>query len=85
MQSVECIETVVVCQRGYIVAPNISIRRVVLDTLLWKIKRSKLKLVVLPIRIRTRRKTVNEVGILSLIHISEPTRRLRGSRMPSSA
>ena len=25
------------------------------------------------------------VYILSLIHISEPTRRLRGSRMPSSA
>ena len=25
------------------------------------------------------------VGGLSLIHISEPTRRLRGSRMPSSA
>ena len=24
-------------------------------------------------------------GVLSLIHISEPTRRLRGSRMPSSA
>ena len=25
------------------------------------------------------------IGTLSLIHISEPTRRLRGSRMPSSA
>ena len=25
------------------------------------------------------------VQVLSLIHISEPTRRLRGSRMPSSA
>ena len=28
---------------------------------------------------------VTAVEILSLIHISEPTRRLRGSRMPSSA
>ena len=28
---------------------------------------------------------VREALILSLIHISEPTRRLRGSRMPSSA
>ena len=27
----------------------------------------------------------DEDRILSLIHISEPTRRLRGSRMPSSA
>ena len=29
--------------------------------------------------------TLSPQGILSLIHISEPTRRLRGSRMPSSA
>ena len=29
--------------------------------------------------------TDNKGSILSLIHISEPTRRLRGSRMPSSA
>ena len=29
--------------------------------------------------------SVGEVQQLSLIHISEPTRRLRGSRMPSSA
>ena len=29
--------------------------------------------------------TFANIGLLSLIHISEPTRRLRGSRMPSSA
>ena len=28
---------------------------------------------------------IERVDVLSLIHISEPTRRLRGSRMPSSA
>ena len=28
---------------------------------------------------------VDHLKLLSLIHISEPTRRLRGSRMPSSA
>ena len=35
----------------------------------------------------SRQELVNTLsaGILSLIHISEPTRRLRGSRMPSSA
>ena len=31
------------------------------------------------------RESANEFLYLSLIHISEPTRRLRGSRMPSSA
>ena len=30
-------------------------------------------------------KTIEAGIVLSLIHISEPTRRLRGSRMPSSA
>ena len=34
---------------------------------------------------RTRLSELLELSHLSLIHISEPTRRLRGSRMPSSA